>query len=380
MKIKSSLLAVILLALGLLVFAPRALAQEVRSENNLTIAKGTTITSTLVANGSTVNIEGNVDGDLYCSGSQVVISGRIMGDVFCMAQSINISGRVDGSIRLVASDINISGSTTGSGLIAASNFILTDKGNIGKDLTIAVSSAKFNGSVARDMVVYAGDASLNGYVGRNVSGRINQLTIENNADVRGNITYAGQNNPIRLSGSKVSGEIVRTPVMSTASYGSGILPAILSFLVFMASLLLVSLATIWAFPKFYLNTTKQIESGPGKTSLFGLANIFLVPVVALILLATIIGAPLSGLIIVAWVLSLLLSGPVFAYYIGTKVLKKGKNSKNQVVIMLVGSVIILALYAVPVVNLIVGITVGLVGSGAIMAHFKYSNYKPKQSK
>jgi len=380
MKIKSAILAFILLALGLIVFAPRALAQEVRSENNLTIAKGTTITSTLVANGSTVNIEGNVDGDLYCSGSQVVISGRIMGDVFCMAQSINISGRVDGSIRLVASDINISGSTTGSGLIAGSNLILTDKGSIGKDLTIAVSSAKLNGSVARDMVVYAGDASLNGYVGRNVSGRINQLTIENNADIRGNITYAGQNNPIRLSGSKVSGEIVRTPVMSTASYGSGILPAILSFLVFMASLLLVSLATIWAFPKFYVNTTKQIESGLGKTSLFGLANIFLVPVVALILLVTIVGAPLSGLIIVAWVLSLLLSGPVFAYYIGTKLLKKGKNSKNQVVIMLVGSVIILALYAVPVVNLIVGITVGVVGSGAIMAHFKYSNYKPKQAK
>jgi len=380
MKIKSIIVVLFVALLGLIAFVPKANAQEVRRQDNLTVAKNETISSALVANGSTINIEGNIDGDLYCFGSQVVISGRVNGDVFCAAQSISVSGRVNGSVRLAANDVNISGTTSGSALIVSSNFILGDKASIGNDLTVASSSTRINGAVGRDLVLYSADASLNGYVGRNVSGRINHITIGSNADVRGKITYSGQNDPIRMSGSKVSGEIVRTPVMSTASYGSGVLAAIVSFLIFMVSLLLVSLATVWAFPTFYSNTNKQIESGIGKTSLFGLANLFLVPVLALILLTTLIGVPLAGLILVAWVLSLILCGPVFAYYIGSKIFKKGKNSKNQTLIMLVGSVIVLALYAVPVVNLIVGAVVAIVGSGAIMAHFKYSNYKPKQAK
>ena len=380
MKIKSIILAAVTMFVALLVFAPSAKAQEVRSQDNLTVAKTETINSALVANGSTINIEGNIDGDLYCFGSQVVISGRINGDVFCAAQSINISGRVNGSIRLLANDINVSGQSFGSATIFSSNFILTDKAVIGNDLSVVSTKSKINGTIARDLVIYTSELSLNGYVGRNVSGRINQITIGSNADLRGNINYSGQNDPIRMSGSKVSGSIVRTPIMSTASYGSGVVPAILTFLLFMASLLIVSLATVWSFPKFYQNTNKQIESGIVRTSLFGLANLFLVPTVILVLLVTIIGVPLAGLIAVAWILSLILCGPVFAYYVGSKVISKGKNSKNQTLVMLIGSLIVLSLYAIPVVNMIVGAVVAIVGSGAILAHFKYSNYAPKTAK
>ena len=433
MKIKSIILAFVSMFVALLVYAPSAKAQEVRSQDNLTVAKTETINSALVANGSTINIEGNIDGDLYCFGSQVVISGRINGDVFCSAQSINISGRVNGSIRLLANDINVSGQSFGSATIFSSNFILTDKAVIGNDLSVVSTKSKINGTIARDLVIYTSELSLNGYVGRNVSGRINQITIGSNADVRGNINYSGQNDPIRMSGSKVSGSIVRTPIMSTASYGSGVVPAILTFLLFMASLLIVSLATVWSFPKFYQKNAEVIKQGLdkrlldqnkivhyvvlplltllagtfiafivpdpsakgfvllltlvafsyilfGKVALFGLANLFLVPMVILVLLVTIIGVPLAGLIAVAWILSLILCGPVFAYYIGSKVISKGKNSKNQTLVMLIGSLIVLSLYAIPVVNMIVGAVVAIVGSGAILAHFKYSNYAPKTAK
>ena len=48
-------------------------------------------------------------------------------------------------------------------------------------------------------------------------------------------------------------------------------------------------------------------------------------------------------------------------------------------VMLVGSALVLALYLVPVVNLLVGIAVGVVGSGAIMAHFKHLNARSKKA-
>ena len=57
MKIKSIILAAVTMFVALLVFAPSAKAQEVRSQDNLTVAKTETINSALVANGSTINIE-----------------------------------------------------------------------------------------------------------------------------------------------------------------------------------------------------------------------------------------------------------------------------------------------------------------------------------
>lgn len=379
MKIKSIILAFVSMFVALLVYAPSAKAQEVRSLDNLTVAKTETINSALVANGSTINIEGNIDGDLYCFGSQVVISGRINGDVFCAAQSISVSGRVSGSVRLLATDLNISGSVGNDGLLIAQNFILTDKSSIGRDLTLSTTGARINGSVGRDLTAMAQFLELGGYVGRNVSGRIMKLTINPTADIRGDIRYTGNVDALRLSGSKVSGVIVRTPIAPMPAYGGGILNLVLGYLGFVVSLLLVSMASIWALPKFFSNTNKEIDSSLAKTSLYGLANLFLVPFVLIILAVTLVGLPLAALIAVAWVLALILCGPVAAYYVGTKILKGKKSGKNEYLVMLVGSALVLALYLVPVVNLLVGIAVGVVGSGAIMAHFKHLNARSKKA-
>jgi cytoskeletal protein CcmA (bactofilin family) len=365
--------------IAVMALVPRANAQEVISQDNLTIAKNQTIDSALVANGSTINIEGNVEGDLYCVGSQVVISGRINGDVFCMAQSISVSGRVSGSLRLISSDINISGFVGNDALLVAQNFILTDKSSIGRDLTFSSTGSRVNGSVGRDLTAMAQFLELGGYVGRNVSGRIMKLTINSTADIRGDIRYTGNDDALRLSGSKVSGGIVRTPIAPMPAYGGGILNLALGYLGFVASLLIVSMASIWALPKFFTATNKEIDSSIVKTSLYGLANLFLVPLVLLFLALTLIGLPLAGLIAVAWILALILCGPVAAFYVGTKILKGKKSGKNEYLVMLVGSVVVLALYLVPVINLLVGLAVGVVGSGAIMAHFKHLNARPKKS-
>lgn len=379
MKIRSIIIALVIAVFGFVLFAPKAHAQQFRNEENIVVGKNDTVDSSLAANGSTINIEGNIDGDLYCLGSQVVISGRVNGDVFCIAQSVNISGRVDGSIRLVTGDVNISGSVKNGGLVMAQNFILTDKGTIGRDLTLSTGGARMNGSIGRDLSVMAQTLELGGYIGRNVSGRVMKLTVNPSADVRGDIKYTGNTDAIRLSGSKVSGSIVRTPMASTPSYGDGIGGLVVGYLVFVGSLLIVSMASIWALPKFFVATNKEIDGSLAKTSLYGLANLFLVPLVLIALTITLVGIPLAGLIAVAWILGLILCGPVAAYFIGSKVLKGKKASKNEYLVMLVGSLIILALYIVPVVNLLVGLAVGIVGSGAIMAHFKHLNTRSKKA-
>lgn len=379
MKLRFKLTSLLVIALGILTLAVPSIAhaQEVRSSDNVVVDKNETINSSLATTGSTINIEGTVDGDLYCLGSQVIISGQIKGDVFCMAQSISINGRVDGSARLFASDMNISGSIDGSLSALSSNFILTDKGKVGQDLMLASSDARLSGSVGRDISIYSQSTELNGYVGRNVSGNISKLTLGSSSDIRGDLKYTSNNEPIRLSGSKLSGQLVRSAEMSQPSKQSGLATLLIGYLISTLSLLIVSMLSVWAMPKFFASTLKEIEGSIGKASLYGLANIFIVPVICIGLLFTIVGIPLAGLIFVAWLLSLILCGPVFAYYAGTKLLKGRKSAKNEYLVMLTGSVLILVLYLIPIVNFITGIVVGLVGSGAILAHFKHLNARKK---
>lgn len=377
LRLKIIALAVVVFGVVMVVLSPAAHAQEIRSSDNISVGKDETIDAPLIANGNTINIEGTVNGDLYCVGSQVIISGRVDGDIFCIAQSINLSGQVDGSARLLASDMNISGTIDGTLSALSSNFVLTDKAKITKDLMLATTNARINGNVGRDISLYSQSAELGGVVGRNVAGNIFNLTLSKNADIRGNVNYTSSNEPIRLSDSKVGGKITRNQSMPQAGGQVGLVNLLLGYLAFTLSLLIVSMLSVWAIPKFFVNTQKEIEGSIGKISLYGLANLFIVPVVCMVLAFTLVGLPLASLILLAWLLGLVLCGPVFAYYLGSKLLKNRKTVKNEYAVMFTGSIVILLLYLIPIVNFITGLVVGLVGSGAILAHFKHQNSRKK---
>lgn len=379
MKKLKLIIASLTVVLGILLFGVPAQAKQVINQDNITVSKSETIPTTLFANGSTINVEGTIDGDLYCAGSSVVISGKINGDVICFAQSINISGQVTGNLRIVATDINISADVSRNAVVLGQNFILTDKGKIGGELILFDTASKINGTIGRNLNIYAQDVSIGGKIGGDVIGQIMQLTLSNSADIAGSIVYTGSSDAIKMSGAKVGGDIKRNSMASASSGASSLAGLVFGYLLFVLSLLLVSMTTVWAFPKFYEKTTAEIGKAPLKTSLYGLANLIIVPFIGLVLLLTLIGVPLALLIFVAWALSLILCGPVFAYYIGGKILTSSKRSSSTTLKMFVGSLAVLLLYAVPIVNLIVGLLVSLLGSGAILSHFKSSNARTKKT-
>ena len=58
----------------------------------------------LMAFGETVEITGDVTGDLIAVGRRVIISGHVGGQVFAAAKNVTITGEVDGSVLGVATD------------------------------------------------------------------------------------------------------------------------------------------------------------------------------------------------------------------------------------------------------------------------------------
>jgi hypothetical protein len=374
MKRKSLLVAAISGILSLFLLGGVARAQAVRSAESVTVPKNQVINSMLFSTGTDIKIEGTINGDVFCFGQNITISGIVLGDIYCAGQNITFSGNASGSVRLASQNITFSGKTLGSVSLAAQTVKVENGTDIGRDLLIAADNTTVNGKIARDASIGAKNATVLGTIGRDLGGRYQFLTLAPSANVKGNIDYTSKNDLLKASSTKVGGEITRRNVTSG---GQTQLPSIYVFAAYMfISLLIVSLTLVLLVPKMFAKTTKVISEQTGKTIWRGLFMLFIAPIVLIFVTATLVGIPLAGLGLAAWVLILSLSGPIFAYSVGHKV-TKGKSSPFMT--MLAGSVIVLALYLVPFINAILGLIVGVVGSGAAVGALRDHKLVSKKS-
>jgi len=364
MKIKFLLTIALLIATFLM--TPKVFAQELRTAENYNLPKEQTITSSVATSSNTQRVLGTIEGNFYCTGQDVVITGTVTGNVFCASSSLKVSGQIDGDLFSLAQDLEISGQIDGSVIAFSSDIKLTETAKIRQDLTVAATNASLSGVISRDLIISATTASSNAIIGRDFKADVGSLVLYGDGVIKGNLTITS-NNDVKLEGNaKVDGNTNRKP--QTASTAAGVAIGVLSMVGFLLSLLLVSMITVLIMPNFYEKTYTQIHTKTASTFGWGLFNLLITPIIIVLIMLTVFGIPLAGLIAVAWILSLMLSGPILAYYIGKRIKKKS----SPVVMMLIGSLVVLALYLVPIVNIVVGLIVGVVGSGALFELFKSS--------
>lgn len=364
MKRKSLITLGLSVLLMAFVFVGVTRAQTVKSGDLVTVAKGQTIDSMLVATGRTIVIDGVVNGDVFCAGQSVSISGTINGDVFCAAQTLRITGVVDGSVRAAGQTVAYSADTYGSTTLAGQVVTIEEDAAVGRDLLVAANSMSLQGSVTRDASIAAETATINGEIGRNLGGQYKNLTLGPSAVVKGSIDYTSSTNLVQAEGSSVSGSVNRRdpPKKQSGPSMSGF--SVLKLFVYMfVALMIVSLTVVLIFPALFTSTNSQIAKSKSRVVAIGLTMLFVAPVVIFLIALSVVGIPLAGLTLSAWLLSMMLSGPVAAYYIGSKIVR---GSHSPFIVMLTGSSIVLALYAIPGINLLVGLFVGVVGSGALI--------------
>lgn len=376
MKIKYLLGVFLALIISIVLTAGTAQAKEMRSGANINIGKNELIDSSLTATATKINIEGTINGNLYCSGQDVTISGRINGSVYCAGSNVNITGRIDGDLFVLAQNMKLSSAVNGSVNIAASTIDLDSKTRIRQDLFASGSSVTVDGLIARDVTINANTARVGAVIGRNLEGNYGSLELTSSADIRGEVKYTSAKDLKKDSGAKVKGNVTKNQMSESGMKLNG-LSALLVYIVLMIlSLLIVSLSTVLIMPNLYIKAKDQLDDHLGSSVGWGFFNIIVVPILAALLLATVVGIPLSGLILVAWILSLMLSGPVFAYYVGSQIIK---DKKKHFTTMLVGSLIVLVIYVIPFLNVIMAAVVAVAGSGSLFNMFKNSKLRHKKA-
>jgi cytoskeletal protein CcmA (bactofilin family) len=352
------------LALGLLlltIYLPAARAAGPAGDprakfiggNTITIPADVTVSHDLYVYGGTIHIDGRIDGDLVVIGGTIDVTGPVSGDLFAAGGTITISSEVGRHLRAAGGSVTINGSVGSDLMVAAGTMDVGPAARIDGDLLFAAQQATSSGVVSGSVLGSAQSYTNNGTIGGSEQVSLRQARQEKRAPsaaerllnvVRQFISVIAVGALLlwlapRLMQAAVERERGRTLV----TFGIGILVFIGFFVVVLALLLVMALLVIplglLGFGQLALMVAAGILLGIGL-----LAYVF-----ALVLLF--LAAALAGLTL----------GRLILGQLGEQWRQRPYPA------LLLGGLIVVVLMALPYLGTLVGVLVGLLGLGAIVA-------------
>lgn len=293
-----------------------------------------------------------VDGNVFAYGQTVNVSGEINGDLFVFASNLTIeeSAIIHGNVFALASDMTVSG-IAADVYAMADNFSLSEKSIIARNLYLSSNNISLEGQVSRDAYIAA-----------------NTLKIAENDEpvIEGNLTYSSTSEA-QINEASVGGEIKYNAVQvdnsaRVWSVVSNLISAlVLSFIVIMILL--------WIAPKFKDNICEIIAKKSFLSFGIGLLVFFATIIAAIILLLFTygFGASTAVVAIAFLILGYILSSTVFSMALGKLLANKFGFTKNV-------AYVLLSLLIVLIVNLIryipyvggpIGFIIAMIGLGII---------------
>ena len=346
-----------------------------KAGDSANVAAGQTLNSSLWSAGRNIDIAGTVNGDVFCAGQNINISGEIKGDLICSGQTMNISGKITGDIRVGAQTVNLNGSVGGNATIAAQTVNADSKSSIGGDASFAVANMNLDGSIGRDLAA-AGTVNLGGHVGRDIDIKTDQLTLTSNAVVGGSIKYTSSDDINKQSGASVAGTITK----QEPTKGKNHIPSLLfwgAFAFFLAIMMILSALIITALlPQMVHKVSDQGIKSPWMSLLTGFVASIAVPIFFILLLVTVVGIPVAILLLLTWLLINLSSGLFSAYWLGREI---WRTQNNPIWIILLGSIVLLLLYMIPIIGILALVLATWLGEGMIIRALYARTPKPKYS-
>ncbi len=337
----------------------------------MNVSKGQVVDGSLYSVGRNVNIEGTINGDVFCSGQNMFINATVHGDVLCLGQNVAINGHVEGNVRVIGGSVDIKATVTGSVSVGAIGTKIEPQTTIGRDLSVFGTAAEVAGKVTRDASFASKTTALQADVGRDVVMNGTTLTLKN-AHVHRDVRYTSVDSIIKQGSTKIDGETKHvTPPVNKKGHIAflGTFSVLIFPMLFVFSMLVVLL-----FPQTLNKVVKIPSKKLFRTVFAGLLWMLAMPVVLFLLIAIVIGVGSAIFVLIIWALLAMLSGPVVAFYLGNMILSK---SRNSLLMMLVGTIILLILYVLPQIGLMAAVMVYMIGSGSIILYAKQNFKKPK---
>lgn len=296
----------------------------------------------IITGGKNVNLTGKILDGAVVAAETLNIEGEVNNHVFALAGTTTISNKINGNLIILGDKITIASGAVIEGdvlVLAGSN--ISVEGKIEGNLTLkAAQKLTISGEITKDVDLgnienfsVLGGAILNG----NIKGKVSSYNIANNAIVSGDnqITIRPEHN--NNGNMTVAGTLI------------GFVSVLIAVLLIQA-----------VFPKYMERTREITFEEPLKSMGWGILMLIGLPIAAFSMIALIAPYLAGILVMLAWVIFMIL-GIIFSHiWIGDALTNK---KLNPFLAALIGSVVFLVLGVFPLLKLVAGFLIFLLGFG-----------------
>ena len=315
----------------------------------------------VLASGSEPTVRDSVPGDAILAGGNVSFSGAVGGDYLGAGGNQAIGGRIHGSLRAAGGNVHVAATVDRNMTLAGGSVILDSAAVIARNAYIFGGTVQVNGTVREGILASGGTVTINGIVGRDVEVAAAELRIGPLAQIAGSLRYRVPAGKFRMDpAAHVSGTVTALPAHKK---GWGLF-RVLWLLGFLA----VGAVVVGLLPRFTSEAAEIMTTNPGKSALFGLGWIILVPIAIVVAAVTVIGIPLALVTCALYVVLLYLGRATIAVWLGRRVLGARARDGRQGALLnfFVGGLILLIVGIIPVLGPWVMTVVTVLGLGTIL--------------
>jgi cytoskeletal protein CcmA (bactofilin family) len=369
------------LAAGLLLLgAAGAGAQELRE---LLVKKGLQKEDQYLA-GSTVDVHGKVEGDLTMAGLQAGLDGVVTGDVNAAGLLVHVGGVVGDDVRALGGKVVVEGWVVDALLAAGGEVTLTKGTRVGGKAMLAGRRIVLRGDVEGNLDAVGAHVELDGDVGGTARIVSDEVVIGPRARLRGDLVILGENPPRIAEGAVVAGKVTvegAGPVAWGARFAGAARAALMQI-----GMLLLAWAWMALAPSLAREAAAVEWRSPGRAEAVGIAAVFGLPVVAVLLAVTVVGIPVAIGAASAWVLLVLAGYSTTAICLGgwlrtrTRGAPKGRGFRGRLLWTLAALLVLRAGTALPWIGWVVTLGAVLAGSGAVARAARAAHVRARLSR
>ncbi len=347
-----------IMALAVLLPLP-ILAGEMIAKDAVIFAKDKVVNGNYYAAGKTIEIYGEVNGDLFLAGEKIIIdSDKVNGDVFIAGRNITVKQQVNGSVRVAGENLELSGQVRDNVLFFGSNLIALPESRVGGHLSVWGAQATISGEVGSQVEGGLGLLVINGKVGGDVNVHLSgmdknksSLQVTESAVIGGSLNYtalaAGEiSEQAQIAGGAHFSEL--TKPVKEKYHTNEVWELVVKFFM----MLVVGMILVYLWPKLMSKTYTDTMAKPIKTILWGLVFLILTPLACVLLMITFIGLPVAFMVLALWLIYLYVAQIIAAWLAGNWLKEKMLKDKNwsAVSIMALGIAVYIIIGQIPVVG------------------------------
>ncbi len=218
-----------------------------------------------------------ITGDLVTAGGNLALHGAATGSIMGAGGDVVIDSKVGNSIRVAGGNITISGPVSKDVVVAGGTVTIEKSASIGGDLLFTGGTLQVNGPIKGKIIMNGGTVILASTVGGNVEGNVGTLSLQNGAEIKGDLSYSSSQKALISDGAIVHGqEIYHATPKNDKEKGLGRFIAKGLFYKLITDILF-ALLLVYLFPGIIMKVGQVARSRTLKSGLVGVGFISFCP-------------------------------------------------------------------------------------------------------